>query len=142
LHTDYTEPLPAIYADPMRMTQILTNLVGNACKFTKQGAVTIGARSDGEKVSFRIQDTGIGISTTAQAKLFQPFTQATPYIIAEYGGSGMGLAITKKLVELHGGQIWLESELGKGTTFTFTMPVHSQRARSGGAFSNPLQATS
>jgi GAF domain-containing protein len=115
--------MPAGHGDGRRLTQVLINLVGNAIKFTDAGEVVItGAATDG---SFRlsVRDTGPGISAADQAKLFQEFQQADNAITRKKGGTGLGLAISKRIVEMHGGKIWLESQVGQGSTFSFTIPV-------------------
>jgi PAS domain S-box-containing protein len=121
-----------VHADRTRLRQILFNLLSNACKFTKQGKVTLHVapvEREGRKwVEFRVTDTGIGISKENQAKLFQPFVQADSSTTREYGGTGLGLAICKRLTEMMGGQIQLESELGKGTTVTVLLPSMRETA--------------
>jgi PAS domain S-box-containing protein len=114
--------------DPLRLGQILFNLVGNAVKFTQQGTVTLHARSVGEtpeavQVRFEVSDTGIGIDSEAQARLFQSFEQADNSMTRKYGGTGLGLAISKRLVTLMDGQIGVESRPGLGSTFWFVVPL-------------------
>lgn len=108
--------------DPTRLKQILSNLISNAIKFTHQGCVTISVRRTSliDEYEVSVKDTGIGISMDAQKRLFMAFTQANSSITREYGGTGLGLAISALLVNLMEGRIWLDSELGKGTTFRFT----------------------
>jgi PAS domain S-box-containing protein len=114
-----------IIGDPNRLRQILVNLLGNAVKFTESGEVKLnvsGHQLDGNyEIHFAIADTGIGISNEKMDRLFQPFSQADTSITREYGGTGLGLVIAKKLVELMEGRIWVESEFGKGSTFHFTI---------------------
>lgn len=121
------EHLPLVYADATRLRQIIVNLLGNAIKFTKQGGVTIRSQLtyEGERalVVTSVRDTGIGIRPEDQAIIFDEFRQADGSITREYGGTGLGLAITRKLVEMMGGRIWVESEVGVGSTFSFTLPV-------------------
>jgi len=117
---------PALVGDPLRLGQILTNLVNNAIKFTEQGEVRLTAEQaerTGEKcqLRFTVRDSGIGMTTEQSAKLFQPFTQADMSTTRKHGGTGLGLTISRRLVELMGGQIWFDSEPGVGTTFTFTV---------------------
>jgi len=116
-----------LQGDPTRLRQILLNLVGNAIKFTDSGSVTLSARavsaSHGQLLRLDIIDTGIGISSATQARLFQSFTQADSSTTRKYGGTGLGLAICKRLVELMGGQIGVHSELGQGANFWLTLPL-------------------
>jgi signal transduction histidine kinase len=109
---------------------MLLNLVGNAIKFTDSGEVAIGIAAAGGAFSVAVHDTGPGISAADQAKLFQEFQQADSSITKSKGGTGLGLAISRRIVELHGGRLWVESSLGEGSTFTFTVPVKvEQQAR-------------
>ncbi len=109
------------------MTQVLLNLVGNAIKFTDTGEVAIKACASNGHYSVSVCDTGPGISEADQAKLFQEFQQADNSITRKKGGTGLGLAISKRIVEMHGGQIKLESQLGKGSTFSITLPVQVEQ---------------
>ncbi|SES85162.1 PAS domain S-box-containing protein [Methanococcoides vulcani] len=114
---------PTIKADMPKFKHILYNLVNNSIKFTGQGgAVTIGGKISDEAVDFFVKDIGIGISPEDQEKLFKPFFQVDSSNSREYGGTGLGLALVKKFVEMHGGEVWVESELGKGSTFGFSIP--------------------
>lgn len=118
--------LSYIQADKGKIKQVLYNLIGNALKFTEHGGfVTIGAKVNGDMVYISVEDTGIGISRMDQEKLFKPFTQIDSSISRKYEGTGLGLALSKELVVLHGGKIWVVSEPGKGSAFTFTIPVHA-----------------
>jgi signal transduction histidine kinase len=121
--------LPAGHGDGRRLTQVLINLVGNAIKFTDAGEVVItGGATDGS-FHLSVRDTGPGISAADQAKLFQEFQQADNAVTRKKGGTGLGLAISKRIVEMHGGKIWVESQVGQGSTFAFTVPVRvSQQA--------------
>ena len=115
-----------LLGDPLRLGQILTNLVNNAVKFTERGEIRLDIElleRTGEKVQlkFSVRDTGIGMTPEQSAKLFQPFTQADMSTTRKHGGTGLGLTICRRLVELMGGRIWLESEPGVGTTFYFTV---------------------
>jgi len=125
LQTQYIPNLPAIRADALRLQQILSNLLSNACKFCAQGTVSVNAVADGAMLRFSVSDTGIGIPFEAQTELFSPFKQATRQIVREYGGTGLGLSICQQLVQLHGGNIWFESQPNRGTTFFFTIPLAS-----------------
>jgi PAS domain S-box-containing protein len=116
--------LPPVYADRDRLTQILTNLVDNACRYTPAGGkITVSARRVVDKVQVDVTDTGIGISPEDQAKIFDRFYRADHPVVQETGGTGLGLAIVKSFVELHGGTLWVKSDPGKGSTFSFTMPI-------------------
>ena len=115
--------LPAGHGDGRRLTQVLINLVGNAIKFTDAGEVVIKATATDGSFHLSVRDTGPGISAADQAKLFQEFQQADNAITRKKGGTGLGLAISKRIIEMHGGKIWLESQVGQGSTFSFTVPV-------------------
>ncbi|MBV8674584.1 MAG: response regulator, partial [Acidobacteriaceae bacterium] len=116
---------PALIGDPLRLGQILINLVNNAVKFTEQGQVVVSAAVDetvGEriKLKFSVCDSGIGMTPEQSARMFQAFSQADTSTTRKYGGTGLGLSISKRLVEMMEGNIWVESEYGKGSTFYFT----------------------
>jgi len=121
--------LPVAYGDGKRITQCLTNLVGNALKFTKHGQVTIKARLEGNEVVYSVSDTGIGIPADQLDHIFGEFRQVDAGISREFGGTGLGLSITKTFVKLHGGRIWVESEPGRGSTFSFAVPLRVPEAR-------------
>jgi two-component system sensor histidine kinase ChiS len=125
--TDVPADLPLVFGDSKRLTQCVTNLAGNALKFTKEGRVEIRVELQGETLLFRVSDTGIGIAPDQIEGIFEEFRQADPTITREFGGTGLGLSITKKFVELHGGRIWVESEPGKGSTFLFSIPLQAGR---------------
>jgi len=127
LKTDIENSIPkTIIGDPYRLSQILLNLTGNAIKFTEKGSVTIKTTSEkqGEKVllTFSVIDTGIGIAKDKLDYIFDMFTQETSSTTRKFGGTGLGLAICKKLIELQGGAISVDSEAGKGSVFSFTLP--------------------
>ncbi|MDR2170486.1 MAG: response regulator [Planctomycetaceae bacterium] len=115
--------LPVVDADENRIQQILYNLIGNAIKFTEKGKVSVSAEIIGDNVAVSISDTGIGIPEDKFDQIFESFEQVDGSTAREYGGTGLGLSITKKLVELHGGSINIESKVGEGSKFTFTMPL-------------------
>jgi len=123
---DLTGLSTQLLGDPLRLRQILTNLVGNAVKFTANGSISVSAQTvvhDGSRVTLRItvSDTGIGMTSEQSGSVFGAFNQADTSTTREFGGTGLGLSITKHLVELMGGDIWVESKLGKGSAFTFTI---------------------
>jgi GAF domain-containing protein len=115
--------MPAGHGDDRRLTQVVINLVGNAIKFTDAGEVVITAGATDGSFHLSVRDTGPGISAADQAKLFQEFQQADNTITRKKGGTGLGLAISKRIIEMHGGKIWVESQVGQGSTFSFTVPV-------------------
>src|SRR6516164_2057866 len=119
--------LPSGHGDGRRLTQVLINLVGNAIKFTDAGEVAIKAEAQNGSFHVSVRDTGPGISAVDQAKLFQEFQQADNAITRKKGGTGLGLAISKRIIEMHGGRIWVQSQPGQGSTFTFTLPVIVER---------------
>ena len=119
--------LPPGHGDGRRLTQVLINLVGNAIKFTDAGEVAIKAEANNGAFHVSVCDTGPGISAADQTKLFQEFQQADNAITRKKGGTGLGLAISKRIIEMHGGRIWVESQLGQGSTFAFTLPVVVER---------------
>jgi signal transduction histidine kinase/putative methionine-R-sulfoxide reductase with GAF domain len=119
--------LPPGHGDGRRLTQVLINLVGNAIKFTDAGEVAIKAEAHNGSFHVSVRDTGPGISSADQAKLFQEFQQADNAITKKKGGTGLGLAISKRIIEMHGGRIWVESQVGQGSTFAFTLPVVVER---------------
>jgi signal transduction histidine kinase len=115
--------MPPGHGDGRRLAQVLINLVGNAIKFTDAGEVAIMAGVTDGSFHLSVRDTGPGISAADQARLFQEFQQADNAITRKKGGTGLGLAISKRIIEMHGGKIWVESQLGQGSTFAFTLPV-------------------
>jgi len=123
LKNEIAKDTPPVDGDENRLQQILHNLIGNAIKFTESGSVTASAKESNGMVEIAVADTGIGIPQDKFETIFQSFEQADASITREYGGTGLGLTITKQLVELHGGKIRVESEVGQGATFIFTLPV-------------------
>lgn len=110
-------------ADQKRLKQILINLLSNAIKFTEVGSVTLRVEGDRQELRFAVIDTGIGISPHHQTQLFQPFSQIPNPLSRKHKGTGLGLALSKKLAQLHGGDITLQSEVGKGSCFTLHLPL-------------------
>jgi polar amino acid transport system substrate-binding protein len=122
----------ALIGDPLRLGQVLINLGNNAVKFTEQGEIVISVEVEEEdakttKLHFAVRDTGIGLSPEQQKKLFQSFSQADASTTRKYGGTGLGLTISKKLTEMMDGEIWVESEAGEGSTFHFTAELGKQQ---------------
>ena len=124
LRTEIDEKLPAVFADRTRIRQIILNLINNSVKFTNQGEIILRANAVGRVVMITIQDTGLGIPPGEQSRIFEEFQQSERTSARGFGGLGLGLAICKRLVEMHGGEIGVQSsgEEGKGSTFYFTLP--------------------
>lgn len=122
-----------VYGDEEKVRTVLMNLVGNAAKFTHGGQIEVHAVRSGEMAKICIKDTGIGIPGTDFEKIFEAFRQADGSISRTHGGAGLGLALAKKLVELHGGRIWVDSEQGKGSEFYFTLPLKPAGVQSNGS---------
>ena len=117
------DPLPALYADEAKLQQVLMNLLSNAVKFTPEtGRITVEVRSRGDGIEVLVEDTGIGIPPQEQERIFDFFQQATNGRGRQHQGTGIGLALAKQLVELHGGRIGVKSDLGKGSRFFFHLP--------------------
>jgi diguanylate cyclase (GGDEF)-like protein len=119
--------LPPVEADEERLQQIMYNLLGNAVKFTLSGLIKVSAEVKDDRLVVRVADTGIGIPGEKIEGIFGSFVQGEGSVARTYGGAGLGLAITKDLVELHGGKIWVESTAGKGSTFFFTLPLSGEK---------------
>jgi signal transduction histidine kinase len=115
--------VPLAYGDGGRIAQCLMNLAGNSLKFTKAGKVEISVELRGDQLVYRVADTGIGIPPDKIGGLFTEFKQTDATIASEYGGTGLGLSISRQFIEMHGGRIWVESEVGKGSTFIFELPL-------------------
>jgi signal transduction histidine kinase len=123
---EFPDDLGALTADPMRLRQILLNLLSNACKFTKQGEVKLRARklADGRGwIELAVADSGIGMTAEQLGKLFQEFTQADASTAQRFGGTGLGLVISRKLARMMGGDVTVTSEPGKGSVFTVRLPA-------------------
>jgi signal transduction histidine kinase len=124
LDVNVDERLGDFVGDERKIKQILLNLLSNAVKFTPEGGrIGISARQTDGSVEISVSDTGIGIAPQDQPKIFEEFRQVGSDYAHKSEGTGLGLTLAKKFVELHGGRIWLESEVGKGSTFTFTLPI-------------------
>jgi len=129
---DVPEDLPPVLAERLRFSQVVINLLSNACKYSLEGAnVRLSAARQNGCVQFDVSDTGIGISKADQARLFSQFFRADTKLTKEESGTGLGLVITKHLVEAHGGEIWVESQEGVGTTVSFTIPADTTASVSG-----------
>src|SRR6516164_2166017 len=115
--------LPRARGDERRLSQVLLNLVGNAIKFTDTGEVAMKASTANGSYTVAVRDTGPGIAEADQAKIFEEFQQSESTHTKAKGGTGLGLAISKRIIEMHGGRIWVESQPGQGSTFTFTLPI-------------------
>jgi signal transduction histidine kinase len=129
LKVEVARDLPAGRGDERRIAQVLLNLVGNAIKFTDAGEVRIAASAANGVFSVAVADTGPGIPPAEQARIFEEFHQVDSSSTRKKGGTGLGLAIAKRIVELHGGRIWVESEVGQGSTFRFELPVRAEQQR-------------
>jgi signal transduction histidine kinase/DNA-binding response OmpR family regulator len=127
LFVDCPDTIGTMYADVTKLRQSLFNLLSNAAKFTQQGTVTLSVSRDGagdhERIRFQVRDTGIGMSAEQQQKVFEPFTQADVSTTRKYGGTGLGLTITKKCCQMMNGDITVDSEVGQGSTFTIELPA-------------------
>jgi signal transduction histidine kinase len=123
LRVEVPANLPLARGDERRLTQVLLNLVGNAIKFTDQGEVAIKASAANGSYTLSVHDTGPGIAESDRTKIFEEFQQADSSATKKKGGTGLGLSISKRIVELHGGRIWVESDVGKGSMFAFEVPV-------------------
>jgi len=127
LKVDLPPDLPAAHGDERRLTQVLLNLVGNAIKFTDSGEVKIKAAATNGAYTLSVRDTGPGIDQSDQVKIFQEFQQADSSATKKKGGTGLGLAIARRIIEMHGGRLWVESAIGHGATFSFTVPIQVEQ---------------
>jgi signal transduction histidine kinase len=127
--TAVADGVPLARGDAGRIAQCLMNLAGNALKFTHQGRIVIAVELHGDLLHYRVTDTGIGIARDRLETVFEEFRQGNAMIASEFGGTGLGLSITRKFVELHGGRVWAESEVGKGSTFSFAIPLRVESGR-------------
>jgi PAS domain S-box-containing protein len=131
-----------VVGDPIRLNQILSNLLSNALKFTNQGSIIVGVKEirragNKSKIEFSVTDSGIGIPKEKHSQIFESFTQASPDTTRQYGGTGLGLAICKKLIELQGGTITIDSQPGKGSTFKFTITLGISQSGISGTSESP-----
>lgn len=140
-----SDDTPLVFADEDRVQQILMNLLGNAIKFTESGSVVVTAKREADWLRIDIADSGIGIAPEALDSIFEPFEQADSSAARPFGGTGLGLAVTKKLVQLHAGQLDVQSVPGQGSTFSFTLPLHREglpvsavASQDGGGYVAPL----
>lgn len=124
VYKEFSDNEDEIFVDDLKLRQVLHHLLLNAVKFTHNGSIEFGYRLKSSNLEFYVKDTGIGIEGKKQDVIFERFTQADENIHAEYGGTGLGLSICKGFLNLMGGAIWVESELGQGATFYFTLPYH------------------
>ncbi|MDR1358792.1 MAG: response regulator [Coriobacteriales bacterium] len=140
---------PVLFGDDQRLAQVITNLLSNAVKFTpEEGSIKLTARvaaydedTQNYELEFTVSDSGIGISLEQQAQLFTSFQQADSGISRSFGGTGLGLVISKNIVEMMGGRIWVESEVGAGSTFSFTVKLRAVDAKAGGAGSSGVDGS-
>jgi signal transduction histidine kinase len=123
---DLTADSIVVVTDPAKLRQILLNLLNNACKFTDTGTVSLRVRRENEDVVFAVSDTGPGIAAEHYDKIFEPFTQVDQSTTRQKGGAGLGLPVSRRLAHLLGGDLVMDSELGKGSTFTLRLPLHSR----------------
>jgi signal transduction histidine kinase len=126
LKTEVAKPLPIGIGDEQRLTQVLLNLVGNAIKFTDAGEVLVTAKAVSGRFNVTVIDTGPGIPPAEQTRIFEQFHQVDSSLTKPKGGIGLGLAIAKQIVEMHGGRIWVESTSGKGSTFQMQIPTRAE----------------
>lgn len=123
LHQDIAPDLPLVEADRTRIRQVLLNILSNAAKFTDEGSITVRVRHENTEIIVSVTDTGSGIPEDKLSTIFEEFTQADGGSEKSYQGTGLGLAICRKLIEMHGGRIWVESTIGVGSTFSFSLPM-------------------
>ena len=126
LTTDVAKSLPVGLGDEQRLTQVLLNLVGNAIKFTDTGEILIAAKAVNGHFAVSVRDTGPGIPQGDQGRIFEHFHQVDSSLTKAKGGTGLGLAIAKEIVEMHGGRIWVESTVGKGSKFQMDIPMRAE----------------
>ena len=139
LTTEMSVPDINVFADHLRVREVIINLLSNAARFTEQGGVVIRCWQSNGKVIVCVTDTGPGIAKVDQQRVFEPFQQHDNSTHRKYGGSGLGLTISKQLIDMHGGTMWLESELRKGSSFFFSLPVNEPPELSIAVNANPLR---
>jgi signal transduction histidine kinase len=128
LNMDLPDSLPIVHGDGQRLEQVVLNLMTNATKFTpREGTITLTVRKQDNSLTIQIRDTGVGIAREEQDRLFKPYSRLNADR-QRHPGLGLGLALAKQVVELHGGRIWVESESGKGSTFAFTLPCSAMKS--------------
>ncbi len=142
VRTEIAETLPTVIGDPDRLIQVMINLLSNAIKFTEQGAITCRAHRVGGAIEVSVTDTGSGVAPEDQGKVFEQFVQVGDTLTGKPKGTGLGLPICKQIIEHHGGRIWVESAVGKGSTFAFTLPIDGAAVRDHVPDSIPSTTTS
>jgi two-component system sensor histidine kinase KdpD len=129
LNINFPRKLPAVFVDEMRIGQVISNLVDNAIKFSPAGSeISISAQRDKDKVVVSVTDHGVGMSKEVISKLFNRFYQAENVVTGRRHGTGLGLAICRGIIESHGGKIWVESKVGAGSTFSFSIPIWEENS--------------
>jgi signal transduction histidine kinase len=131
LVTEVPDGLPELIGDRNRLIQVVINLISNAVKFTEKGSVTCRVDEVDREVVVRVVDTGLGISEADMGRVFEQFTQVGDTLTNKPSGTGLGLPISKEIVEHHGGRIWVESEPGQGSTFAFSLPIPETQSEIG-----------
>jgi signal transduction histidine kinase/HAMP domain-containing protein len=129
LREEIPAQLPVVRADPVRIRQVLLRILANAAKFTDEGEIVVRARADSSHLYVSVSDTGIGIADEDQERIFEPFEQGTLENGRRPEGAGLGLRLCREFIEMHGGRIVVESEVGKGSTFTFELPLHPKETQ-------------
>ncbi len=129
---DWPESTPDVYGDERELRHLFRDLIGNAIKFSPQGLISLSSQKSGDRLKICVRDNGVGIDEKDQQMIFEEFRQAHQDETRPYGGSGLGLALAKKIVELHGGRIWVESKKGQGSQFYFTLPLNPSLVEVGG----------
>jgi signal transduction histidine kinase len=130
LNVRVEDKLPPVYADKAKLRQVFFNLLSNSSRFTPEGGkIEIEVARNGAHCKVSVIDNGIGIKKEDQTRIFEPFCQLDSSPVKKGNGMGLGLAVVKQIVEKHGGRIWVESEYGKGSRFTFTLPLFSREVK-------------